>query len=381
MSPQEEKRIVLTDRETQAVALVQELMNIVKYLRQELFVEGVDFGKIPGTGDKPTLLLPGMEKLLRSLKLRPQYTMLKSVEEFGDKPLFFYRYQCDLYEIETGMLVASANGSANSYETKWRWRQADRTCPHCSKPTIIKGKTEYGGGWVCFAKKGGCGAKFADGDASIEGQQVGRIENADIFDQVNTIDKIAQKRALSSAIKGAANVSEYFTVDLEDNAEFALSTPPIITITKPDETPTLPAENPQKPPSGANSQQNTTPTGKPFVNGSGQPVPQGGGGGKYPHKIIAVQVAPNGTKPMLRVLCDKDRTITVLTRKLFQDAGWTDGNGWAVIGTHIEFKPPIGAQLKQMGQSWDLVAVQPKNELEGVEVAISENAFPDSQSA
>jgi hypothetical protein len=34
-------------------------------------------------------------------------------------------------------------------------------CPKCGKTgTIIKGREEYGGGFLCFAKKGGCGAKF-----------------------------------------------------------------------------------------------------------------------------------------------------------------------------------------------------------------------------
>lgn len=49
---------------------------------------------------------------------------------------------------------------------------------------------------------------------------MGKVENPDIFDQMNTIDKVAQKRALGSAIKGAANVSEFFTVDLEDSQTF-----------------------------------------------------------------------------------------------------------------------------------------------------------------
>ncbi|KKM17042.1 hypothetical protein LCGC14_1679670, partial [marine sediment metagenome] len=33
-------------------------------------------------------------------------------------------------------------------------------CPECGQPTIIKGKEEWGGGWVCWKKEGGCGAKF-----------------------------------------------------------------------------------------------------------------------------------------------------------------------------------------------------------------------------
>ena len=33
-------------------------------------------------------------------------------------------------------------------------------CPLCGKDAIIQGKPEYGGGWLCYKQKGGCGAKF-----------------------------------------------------------------------------------------------------------------------------------------------------------------------------------------------------------------------------
>lgn len=198
---------------------VKRLANIVRALRNDVFRDGHDFGIIPGTGDKPTLLQPGMEKLMRALKLRPEYVEKSRVEDF-DSGVIFYRYECRLVEYETGLCVSTAIGSANSRESKWRYRNADRVCPNCGKSTIIKSKAEYGGGWLCFAKKGGCGSKFKDGDPAIEAQAVGKVENPDIFDQMNTIDKVAQKRALGSAIKGAANVSEFFTVDLEDFQTF-----------------------------------------------------------------------------------------------------------------------------------------------------------------
>jgi hypothetical protein len=225
---------MIVHSESVAIEAVKVLQNIVLQLRKDVLQSGVDYGVIPGTGDKPTLLLPGMEKLLRALRLRPEYHLLSSKEDF-DKPLFYYRYECRLVEIESGLCVSTAIGSANSYEGKWRWRKAERKCPTCGKEAIIKGRAEYGGGWLCFNKKGGCGAKFAENAPEIVNQEVGRIENTDIFDQINTIDKIAQKRALGSAIKGAANVSEYFTVDLDDlqrfdvvDAEYPVIEPPAI---------------------------------------------------------------------------------------------------------------------------------------------------------
>lgn len=41
-------------------------------------------------------------------------------------------------------------------------QEAVPVCPECKKTdAVIKGKAEYGGGYLCFKKKGGCGAKWA----------------------------------------------------------------------------------------------------------------------------------------------------------------------------------------------------------------------------
>lgn len=208
-----------------SIEAVKQLSEIVSGLREQVFRPGHDFGVIPGTGEKPTLLLPGMEKLMRALRLRAEYHAVSITEDFANG-LFAYRYECRLIEFDTGLCVATAIGSCNSKESKYRWREQKRKCPKCGKETINKskfapkGKPDEPPGWYCYSKVGGCGAEFAHDDKNITEQPVGRVENPDIFDQVNTIDKIAQKRALGSAIKGAANVSEHFTVDLEDLYRF-----------------------------------------------------------------------------------------------------------------------------------------------------------------
>jgi hypothetical protein len=175
--------------------------------------EGTDFGVIPGTNGKPTLLKPGAEKLCRLLNLRPTFQLISSVVDF-EKPTFYYHYQCSLYH--NSELVGQGDGSCNSYEKKYRYRKAELTCPSCGQPTVIKGKEEYGGGYVCYKKKGGCGAKFRDDDNEITSQSVGLIENPDIFDQVNTIQKMSEKRALIAAVLCTVGASEFFTQDLED---------------------------------------------------------------------------------------------------------------------------------------------------------------------
>ncbi len=179
---------------------------------------GVDFGVIPNTS-KPTLLKPGAEKLTTLFGLTTRFQIVEKTEDWtgadhGDEPFFYYWYRCQLWRGER--LIAEADGSCNSREGKYRWREAKRTCPQCGQAAIIKGKEEYGGGWLCFKKQGGCGAKFQNGDAAIEGQPTGKTANPDIADQVNTFQKMAQKRALIAAVLIGVNASEFFTQDAED---------------------------------------------------------------------------------------------------------------------------------------------------------------------
>ena len=178
----------------------------------------VDYGIIPGTS-KNTLLKAGAEKATSFFGLSARFRDAVAVEDFTGKdhdgePFFFYRRTCELWRGD--YLIASVDGSCNSFEKKYRYRGGERVCPICGKATIIKGKEEYGGGWLCFAKRGGCGQKFGDKDQSIIGQEVGQIKNPDVADLANTILKMADKRALVAATLIATGLSEYFTQDIED---------------------------------------------------------------------------------------------------------------------------------------------------------------------
>jgi hypothetical protein len=181
--------------------------------------EGTDYGKIPGAGDKPTLLKPGAEKMATFFGFTVRFDLTEKVEDWtgeqhGGEPFFYYRYRCSLWR--GASLVAEGDGSCNSWEKKYRYRSSERVCPVCGKSTIIKGKQEYGGGFICFAKKGGCGAKFPDNAPEIVEQVVGQVKNPDPADTVNTLQKMAQKRALIAPILIATNTSDYFTQDVED---------------------------------------------------------------------------------------------------------------------------------------------------------------------
>jgi hypothetical protein len=195
-----------------------ERYNAVTEFVSRVLRSDVDYGVIPGT-EKRTLLKPGAEKLTTFFGLSTRFELLERIEDWtgehhGGEPFFYYLYRCRL--MRGDVLIAEGDASCNSRETKYRWREAQRTCPACGQSAIVKGREEYGGGWLCFKKRGGCGAKFADGDGVIESQQTGRVFNPDIADQVNTIQKMAQKRSLVGAVLLAVNASEFFTQDVED---------------------------------------------------------------------------------------------------------------------------------------------------------------------
>lgn len=200
----------------QAISRRDAMVQFVK----ELMVEGTDYGKIPST-DKAVLLKPGAERLCSFFGLTPDFEVVKEVEDWsGDEPLFYYRYKCRL--LRDGRVVGDGEGSCNSRESKYRWRTADRACPKCGAAAIKRSKyppkndKNADPGWYCFAKAGGCGAEFSADDPAITSQATGRMPNPDIFDLINTFQKMAQKRAFIAATLIAVNASEYFTQDLDE---------------------------------------------------------------------------------------------------------------------------------------------------------------------
>jgi len=192
---------------------LQTIQQFQKLVRTAL-KDGHDFGTIPGT-PKPTLYKPGAEKIAKLLGLSDEYTLVEKVQDW-DKPFFMYTVSCKLKSIRSGKLISEGIGHCNSMEGKYRWRESKRKCPNCGSEAIIKGKEQYGGGWLCWKKKGGCGAQYVDNDVRITGQETGKVPNEDIYSQVNTLLKMAKKRALVDASLSAGRLSELFTQDVED---------------------------------------------------------------------------------------------------------------------------------------------------------------------
>ena len=182
----------------------------VQDLMRRAMAKGIDYGQIPGTNSKPTLLKPGAEKLCVMFRLAPRYTTIKHFQE-GHLTV---ETTCQILDSNEGFL-GEASAMASTRETKWAYRKSERTCPECSKAALIKESAQYVQapnvpGWLCWKKKDGCGFKFAPNDSRITGQQVGRVPNEDLADSYNTVLRIAEKRAYIAAVRLVTGSSALF---------------------------------------------------------------------------------------------------------------------------------------------------------------------------
>ncbi|WP_304459242.1 hypothetical protein [Alicyclobacillus sendaiensis] len=147
------------------VTLEQAAENLRKLdqIRREIMRPGIDYAQIPGT-DKPTLQKPGAERLLQFFGLGHKVECINKIEDW-EKGFFYYQYRVSIlkqYPTHT-IVVAECEGSANSKEKRYR--------------------------------------------------------NQDVFTIVNTLQKMAIKRALVGATLQATATSGFFTQDLEDYDE------------------------------------------------------------------------------------------------------------------------------------------------------------------
>jgi hypothetical protein len=199
------------DKNLASLKLVRERIDKVKL---NLMKDGVDYGPPFAGSKKDTLLKPGTETLLRAFGLADSYVIDRHVGHTDEEPELDIVAHARIHIGDTaGPIIAEGVGEANTWEVKHRRRKGERICPECGQPTVIKGKDEYGGGWLCYRRKGGCGAKWGDGDPAIEGQSLEPTDNPDPWDLANTIVKMAKKRALVDGVLTATGSSGLFSQD------------------------------------------------------------------------------------------------------------------------------------------------------------------------
>lgn len=222
---------------------------LVAFVKQ-IMVDGVDFGKIPGT-DKNTLLKAGAEKLVTFFGLSVQFELVRCIEdwsgaEHGGEALFYYVYRCKMSR--NGHVIAESDASCNSRDAKYRWRWvSERDLPPSTDKTKMVQKSGSVREFDFAIRKRETSGKWGKPDAYWDrferaiadktarqitvdlkgkpaiqweiGDTVYRVPNEDVAGLINTIQKMSQKRALVGTALLAVNASEYFTQDVEDMVE------------------------------------------------------------------------------------------------------------------------------------------------------------------
>ncbi len=190
----------------------------VKSLMASCMSEGMHYGKIPGCGDKPTLLQPGAQKLTMMFGLADTYEISREDLPNGHRE---YTVKCLLMSKNTGLVQGSGVGLCSTMEKKYRYRNVsdyevtDQPIPQDARER----KQEY--------RKQGYGMKKVDGQwCWVKYMDSTQQENPDIADTYNTVLKMACKRALVAAVLNTLAVSDLFTQDVEDLGSYAVTEAP-----------------------------------------------------------------------------------------------------------------------------------------------------------
>jgi len=190
-------------------------INRFQQVVHQTMVEGLDYGVIPGTGGKATLLKPGAEKIVKLLGLADQYEIVDKQEDW-DVGFFRYIVRCKLTYISSGLLVSEGLGECNSKESKyhWRWVFPDDVPEYLDRLKLVKRVNRRRDGKGTFTQY--------------------RLENEDIYSLVNTILKMAKKRCLGSTtpliVKTDRNIlrtnaSHLYSIMLKANKPVYLPSP------------------------------------------------------------------------------------------------------------------------------------------------------------
>jgi hypothetical protein len=183
---------------------------------------GADYGTVPGV-KTPMAFKEAIQLIMSTWHLGTGNPIIEKEKEkitVDGKDMMHYTItvKIPIVNILNNQIVGVGMGSCSTMESKYRYRSEERKCPKCKNNTIIKGRSDYGGGWLCFVKKGGCGEKFHDDDPLILDQEFGKIENENPHDVLHTVILMAKKRAKGNEVLDITGMSKYIRIpEIEDN--------------------------------------------------------------------------------------------------------------------------------------------------------------------
>jgi len=184
-----ENELIIYDQKPLTAKDIRAQVNLIQEVMKSVMIDGTHYGKIPGCGDKPTLLKPGAEKLISTFNLCPRVI----VEDLSREDMVRYRIICRL-ETMSGKFVGDGVGECSSEEGKYKWRKTVSDEEYEATPETHK-RIKY--------------------NKDYSENQV----RTNPYDLANTILKMAKKRALVDATLTRTAASDIFTQDIEDMPE------------------------------------------------------------------------------------------------------------------------------------------------------------------
>lgn len=161
-------------------SLIEKKAVIKDFIRSQLN-EGIqgDYAVVPGTNSK-SLLKPGAEKLMLLFGLRSEVEKVSEILDHNGNFAMF-TYKASIFHIKSGIKIAECEASCNSkekkYATRGEWKRNDKG---------VSEKTQV---------------------------------ETPMYDILNTLMKMCQKRAIVGGVILATGASDFFTQDLEDETD------------------------------------------------------------------------------------------------------------------------------------------------------------------
>lgn len=182
----------LAIRETTALSVhdLQGRHDRIQQVLKKIMKKGVDYGTIPGCGDKPGLLKSGAEKILSTFELAVRIEA-EHITDLSDSTKVRYRIISPIVHIHTGLVVGHGVGECSSEEEKYAWKSA--VCNEEWEATDPNDRREK---W----KRGRQGQK------NYTIKQI-RTNPADV---ANTILKMCKKRSVVDGTLTATGASDMF---------------------------------------------------------------------------------------------------------------------------------------------------------------------------
>jgi hypothetical protein len=189
---------------------------------QSVMVKDSDYGTIPGT-NKPTLYQQGAQKLAEVYGFSHRFEIRSELD--WDRGFFYFEVRCVLTSRRDGSPVGEGFGSANSHESKYRWRWVneeqipgglDKAKLEKRQKWVFKNELPPGADYRKLASQERTSKKTGKPYTVYGLGETYRVPNPDVADVVNTLQKMACKRAYVHAVIGATRSSDLFTQDVED---------------------------------------------------------------------------------------------------------------------------------------------------------------------